>query len=104
VTPRTAIPDPHAELRDRVFARVLEGEGETDAALRQAVANRQGVPTDLKALVDKVHMHAYKVTDEDIARAQAKYGDDRMFEIVVSSALGAARARLEAGLKALDEA
>ena len=104
MTPPTAIPDPHAELRDRVFARVLEGEGETDAALRQAVADGRGVPTDLKALVDKIHMHAYKVTDDDIARAQAKYGDDQMFELVVSSALGAARTRLEAGLKALDEA
>jgi hypothetical protein len=91
-------------LRDRVFARVLEGEGETDSVLRQAVAGRRDIPADLKALVEKIHTHAYKVTDDDIARAQAKYGDDKMFEIVVSSALGAARARLDAGLKALDEA
>jgi hypothetical protein len=44
------------------------------------------------------------VTDEDIARAQAKYGDDQMFEIVVSAALGASRQRLMAGLEALEEA
>ena len=96
--------DPHAALRDRVITRVLDGEGETQPSLRQAVANRQGTPADLKALVEKIHLHAYKVTDDDIARAQAKYGDDQMFEIVVSSALGAARSRLVAGLKALDEA
>ena len=62
------------------------------------------MPADLQQLVEKIHRHAYKVTDDDIARAQASYGDDKMFEIVVSSALGAARQRLMAGLKALDEA
>ena len=96
--------DPHATLRDRVITRVLGGEGEIQPSLRQAVANGQGVPAHLKALVDKIHMNAYKVTDEDITGAQAQYGDDQMFEIVVSSALGAARTRLMAGLRALDEA
>ena len=47
---------------------------------------------------------AYKVTDDDIARAQAKYGDDQMFEIVVSAALGASAKRLRLGLAALDKA
>jgi hypothetical protein len=102
--PPTAIPDPHAQLCDRVFARVLEGDSETNSAFRQAVAAGRGVPADLKALVDKIHENAYKVTDADIAGAQAKYGDDQMFEVVVSAALGAARIRLAAGLKALDEA
>jgi hypothetical protein len=44
------------------------------------------------------------VTDDDMARAQAKHGDDQMFEIVVSAALGASRQRLLAGLEALDKA
>ena len=96
--------DPHAALRDRVIARVLDGDGETAPALRKSVADNRGVPADLQQLVEKIHRHAYKVTDDDIARAQASYGDDKMFEIVVSSALGAARQRLMAGLKALDEA
>jgi len=72
--------------------------------IRQAAANGSGVPADLQSLVDKIHRHAYKVTDDDIARAQAKYGDDKMFEIVVSAALGASRNRLLAGLKALEKA
>jgi len=72
--------------------------------VRQAAAAGGGVPADLQPLVEKIHRHAYKVTDEDIARAQATYGDDRMFEIVVSAALGAANERLQAGLKALNEA
>jgi len=54
--------------------------------------------------VEKIHRHAYRVTDEDIARLQATYGDDRLFEIIVSTAVGASRARLAAGLQALEDA
>jgi predicted RNA polymerase sigma factor len=96
--------DPHAELRDRVFQTVLEGPGESDPAIRKAAAEGTGVPAELQSLIEKVHAHAYKVTDEDVARVQATYGDDRMFEIIVSAALGASRKRLIAGLNALDEA
>ncbi|MEO8576121.1 MAG: hypothetical protein ABI556_05450 [Gemmatimonadales bacterium] len=98
------ISDPHAGLRDRVLDGVLNGAGESDSSIRNAVADRRDIPPDLQALVDKIHRHAYKVTDEDVAQLQAKYGDDRMFEIVVSSALGASRQRLLAGLEALDKA
>ena len=98
------ITDPHANLRDQVLKSVLAGPGESEPAIRNAVADGKNVPADLQVLVDKVHRHAYKVTDEDIKRLQAKYGDDQMFEIVVSAALGASRNRLLAGMKALDEA
>lgn len=101
---RHTMTDPHASLRDRVLEMVLQSPGESDPAIRRAAAEGAGVPSDLKILVDKIHRHAYKVTDEDIARAQVKYGDDQMFEIVVSAALGASRQRLVAGLKALEEA
>ena len=95
--------DPHAALRDRVLQRVLQGAGESDPAIRAAAAEGTGLPADLQPLVDKVHAHAYKVTDGDVARPQATYGDDRMFEIIVSAALGASRKRLLAGLNALNE-
>ena len=98
------IADPHANLRDRVLESVLQGAGESDPAIRKAAADGTGAPADLQPLVDKIQRHAYKVTDDDIARAQARYGDDQMFEIVVSASLGASRNRLLAGLKALDEA
>jgi alkylhydroperoxidase family enzyme len=98
------ITDPYASLRDRVLQEVLNGAGESDPAIRSAAAEGSGVPADLHALVDKIHRHAYKVTDDDIAQLQPKYGDDQMFEIVVSAALGASRNRLLAGLEALDEA
>ena len=98
------IADPHAKLCDEVLNRVLNGPGESEPAIRNAVADGKAVPAELHVLVDKIHRHAYKVTDEDMKRPQAKYGDDQMFEIVVSAALGASRNRLLAGLKALDEA
>lgn len=96
--------DPHATLRDRVLEIVLRGNGSSDAAVRRAAADGSGVPADLQPLIDKIHNHAYKVTDTDIAQLQAKYGDDRLFEIIVSAALGASRRRLLAGLEALDDA
>jgi len=104
VTVTVSVEDPHAELRDAALRRVLEGKGESDAALRQAAADDAGVPAELRALVEKIHRHAYKVTDEEIAQLQAKYGDDAMFELIVSAALGASRNRLAAGLRALEEA
>jgi hypothetical protein len=96
--------DPHATLRDEVLHRVLEGTAESQPSLRRAAAENIGVPPDLRQLVDKIHTHAYRVTDDDVARLQATYGDDRLFEIIVSAALGASRQRLLAGLRALEEA
>jgi hypothetical protein len=96
--------DPHATLRDRVLQRVLDGPGESDPALRRAAADGRGVPAELQAVVDKIHRHAYKVTDEDIAELQKRYGDDELFEIIVSASLGASHARLVAGLHALEQA
>lgn len=96
--------DPHAELRDRVYESVLNGPGQADPALRRAAADGVGLPAELQGLVHKIHHHAYKVTDEDLARLAATYDDDQRFEIVVSAALGASRKRLVAGLAALERA
>ena len=96
--------DPHAKLRDEVLHQVLDGPGESDPAVRRAAAANSGVPSDLQTLVDKIHGHAYKVTDDDVASLQASHGDDKLFEIIVSAALGASRQRLVAGLAALEDA
>ncbi|HKH93041.1 MAG TPA: hypothetical protein VKA54_14640 [Gemmatimonadaceae bacterium] len=100
----TPIDDPHATLRQKALRAVLDGPGETDPSLRYAAAEGAGVPDELSALVDKIHRHAYRVTDEEIEALQAKYGDDRLFEIIVSAAVGASRNRLLAGLRVLEEA
>jgi alkylhydroperoxidase family enzyme len=96
--------DPHAELRERILRSVLDGRGDTDSAMRHAAAAGRGVPAELQGLVEKIHMHAYRVTDEDVARVQSKYSDDQLFEVVVSAALGASQRRLVAGLDALRDA
>lgn len=101
---RAMIPDPFVTLRDRVFERAIEGEGESEPTLRRAAADGSGLPDDLQALIEKIHSRAYLVSDDDIARLRPIYGDDRLFEIVVSAALGASLMRLTAGLKALAEA
>ena len=102
MTPK--ISDPHAAARDAVLRSVLDGPGETDPSLRYAAAEGVGAPDDLRALVEKIHQHAYRVTDEEIAALQGKYGEDQLFEIIVSAAVGASRQRLMAGLRALEEA
>ena len=102
MTPKVS--DPHAPLRDKALRTVLDGPGETDPAIRYAAAEGVGMADDLRILVEKIHRHAYRVTDEEVAALQAKYGDDRLFEIIVSAAVGASRQRLMAGLRALEEA
>ncbi len=100
----TTTSDPHATLCDRVLRSVLEGTGESSPSIRRAAAAGSNVPADLQVLVDKIHQHAYKVTDDDVARVQGTYGDDQLFEIIVSATLGASRNRLLAGLEALEDA
>ena len=72
--------------------------------MRAAAAAGGGVPDDLQPLIDKIQRNAYKVTDEDVATLASKYGEDQMFEIIVSSALGAAEKRLRIALAVLDRA
>jgi hypothetical protein len=83
---------------------VLRGPGEADSRIREAVAGDGEIPAELVAVVDKIERHPYGVTEEDIAALKSKYSEDEIFEIVVSAALGASRRRLQAGLRALEEA
>ena len=60
------------------------------------------MPVQLASYVDKVALHAYKVTDEDLAALQRDgNSDDVLFEATVAAALGAALGRLERGISAL---
>lgn len=98
-------PDPHAPLLEHVWLRVLHGPGESPGPLRLAAATGEGpLPADLAPLVEKIRANAWKVTDQDVARVQAVYGDDQLFEVIVSAAVGASRRRLDAGLRALEQA
>ena len=96
--------DPHALIFDELLRQVLDEPGESAPDVRRAAARNVHVPSDFQPLVEKIHKHAYKVTDDDVARLQATYGDDQVFEVIVSAALGASRKRLMAGLAALEDA
>jgi len=93
---------------------VLKSPGETDPALRRAIKEQSAqlssrssqpveqVPPALVAYVKKVALYAYKTTGEDIeALLRAGYGEDAIFEITLSAALGAGMIRLERGLAAM---
>lgn len=95
--------DPHKEARERIEASVLRGPGRSDAALRQAAAAGRDVPPELAGLVERIHRHAYRVTDEEMAALRGRFSEDELFEVVVAAALGAARHRLEAALQALED-
>ena len=92
-------------IRDRVVTRILDGEGTSSKEARRAAFANEGVPESARALVDKVAKHAYRVTDEDVARAKAAgLEEDEIFELVVCAAIGQSTRQIENALAALDEA
>lgn len=91
--------DADAYLRHAVEARAAQLGG------RSTTENRAEIPPELMRYIDKVALHAYKVTDADIeALRQAGYSEDAILEITLSAAIGAGLSRLERGLKALEGA
>ncbi len=104
----------HATHVQRMVDAVLRGPGETDPVVRHAIeawaaklggrssAEAGEIPAELRGYVTKVALHAYKTLDEDIeALGNAGYSEDAIFEITLSVAIGAGKARLECGLAAL---
>jgi len=100
----------YAAWTQRLVDAVLATPGHTPSALRRAALARaarpggpaDGLPAPLAGYVDKVALHAYRVTHDDIAALQrAGRSEDAIFEITVSTAVGAALARLDRGLAAL---
>ena len=85
-----------------VIARVLEGDGRASPALRRAAFDNAGLAERVSALINKVTIHAYKISDADIAAARtAGLNEDQIFEIVVCAALGQATRLYRAALDAL---
>ena len=93
---------------------ILHSPGETPSTLRHAseayAAQLSGrassqanqLPPEMERYLSKVALHAYKVTDGDIEALRiAGYNEDAIFELTLSTALGAGMARLERGLAAL---
>jgi alkylhydroperoxidase family enzyme len=108
------MPSRYATYTEHLIDAVLHSPGETAPALRRAVQEQSirlsccssqpvsQVPPELVTYIEKVTLHAYKITDEDIeVLRMAGYSEDAIFEITLSAALGAGMARLECGLVAL---
>jgi alkylhydroperoxidase family enzyme len=70
--------------------------------LRRAARPERPAPPEFGAYLEKVRLHAYRVTDADVQSLKdAGYSEDQVFEHTVSAAVAAGLARLEAGLAAL---
>jgi alkylhydroperoxidase family enzyme len=72
------------------------------ADLRAAAKPDRPAPPELERYLEKVRLHAYKVTDRDIDQLKAAgFTEDEIFEHTVSAAARAGLERLDAGLATL---
>lgn len=70
--------------------------------LRIAARPDRPAPADMHAYLEKVRLHAYRITDRDVdALKEAGHTEDEIFEHTVSAAVAAGLERLEAGLRTL---
>jgi hypothetical protein len=95
--------DRFAPLRNATADALLNSPATTPTELRQAVASGNA-PADLNSLVQKIRERAYTVTAGDVDALRSTYSEDQLFEIIVSTTFGAARERLAAAHRALEEA
>jgi alkylhydroperoxidase family enzyme len=71
-------------------------------ALRAAAHPAQPAPPEFATYLEKVRLHAYKVTDRDIEELKAAgFSEDEIFEQTVAAAVAAGLERLDAGLGTL---
>jgi alkylhydroperoxidase family enzyme len=72
------------------------------AQLRAAAAPERAAPAELSGYIEKVRLHAYKVTDRDVDELKAAgFSEEEIFEHTVSAAVAAGLERLAAGLGTL---
>lgn len=90
--------DAPLDLREHAEMRAAQLSG-------RPADQREVLPPGVRELVEKIARHAYKVTDQDIARLLHEgYSEDAVFEIVVCAAVGAGAARFERAMEALTHA
>lgn len=100
-------------LREIAIDRALRGPAKSSAEARRAAFDNAGVDSStasgasepVRALIDKVARHAWKVTPSDVAAAKAAgLSEDEIFELVVCAAYGQATRQLQSALAAVDAA
>ena len=71
-------------------------------ALRSAAQPERQAPPEFTSYLEKVRLHAYKVTDRDIEELKAAgFTEDEIFEHTVAAATAAGLERLDAALATL---
>jgi hypothetical protein len=107
----------HADLVRNLLASVTQTAGSVPATTRAAIQARAAqlvggvepsaaahvdLPADLAAYLNAVIRHAWRVTDDDVARlTRAGHSDDTIFEATVTAAVGAGTSRLARALDLL---
>jgi alkylhydroperoxidase family enzyme len=72
------------------------------AGVRAAAAPERTAPAELSGYLEKVRLHAYKITDRDVEELKAAgLSEDEIFEHTVSAAVAAGLERLDTGLGTL---
>jgi alkylhydroperoxidase family enzyme len=67
--------------------------------LRKAAQSERPAPPELARYLEKVRLHAYKVTDRDVEELKAAgLSEDEIFEHTVAAATAAGLERLDAAL------
>ncbi len=69
--------------------------------LRAAARPGRPVPAGMEAYLEKVRLHAYRVTDADVDRLRGSHSEDEIFEHTAAVAVAAGLERLEAARAAL---
>lgn len=104
----------HSALAEALRRRVLEGPGETDAALRRSVVEKAagGPPAEASSamtpydrLARQIGEAADRVTDAQVASVVAAAGSQKAaFELIAAAATGAGLLRWQRGMEVLEEA
>lgn len=95
--------DRHAGWAGELLRRVFHGPGNLAGSVRRAAGGEGSLDDPVaEAYVEKVRTSAYQITDGDLDRLRAAgWSEDRIFELSIAAATGAARHRLDAALAAM---
>lgn len=93
------------EARERLVARILDGDGRASRSQRKGAFENAGLEAPLAAFADKVAAHSRDITDADFHGLRAAgLTEDQIFEIAICSAVGQATRQYERAHRALEAA
>lgn len=103
-THSTSTGDRYERLVGNLRTAVFDSPGKTEPAVRRAAASGDPAEGPWTSYAAKVRDSSYRVTDTDIANLKAAgLSEDKIFEITVAAAVGAALRSLDAGHRAVPQ-